>query len=160
MQFYPWIVIAHVIFVIVAFGAHGVSAFAMFQVKREPDRARLAALLDLSASTIGVFGIALLVALVLGIVAAAIGDFFGKLWPWVSVAVLFVAAGVMTPLAQIPMGRVRIALGLPVRGKPSGAPGSDADVAAARAALRPELVALLGVAGIVVLVWLMVAKPF
>ena len=160
MQFYPWLVIAHVSFVIVAFGAHGVSAFAMFQVKRESDRARLAPLLDLSASTIGVFGIALLVAVILGIIAAAIGEFFGKLWPWVSIAVLFVAAGVMTPLAQIPMGRVRIALGLPVRGKSHGAPGSDADVAAARAALRPELVAILGVGALAVLVWLMVAKPF
>jgi hypothetical protein len=160
MQFYPWVVIGHVIFVIIAFGAHGVSAFAMFRIKRETDRTRLTALLELSESTIGVFGIALLIALVLGIVAAVIGDFFGKLWPWASIVVLVVAAGIMTPFAQIPMGRVRIALGMPVRGRPAVPPASDADLAAARAALRPELVATLGVAAIGVLVWLMVAKPF
>jgi hypothetical protein len=58
------------------------------------------------------------------------------------------------------MGRVRIALGMPVRGRPAVPPASDADLAAARAALRPELVATLGVLAIAVLVWLMVAKPF
>lgn len=33
MDLYPWIVIGHVVAVIVSFGAHGVSAFAMFRVK-------------------------------------------------------------------------------------------------------------------------------
>jgi hypothetical protein len=157
---YPWVVIAHVVFVIIAFGAHGASAFAMVRVKQEPDRARLTALLELSESTLGVFFISMLVALILGIVAAIMGNYFGQLWPWVSIVLLFVIAGLMTPLAQAPMGRVRLALGLPVRGKAGGTPGSDADLAAARAGLQPELVAILGVAAIAVLVWLMVAKPF
>jgi hypothetical protein len=159
-QMYSGVVIGHVIFVILAFAAHGVSAFAMFRVKREPDRARLTALLDLSESSVGVFAITLLIALILGIVAAAMGDFFGKLWPWASIVVLVVAGGLMTPLAQLPMSRVRIALGLPVRGKPAGPAASDAELAAARARLQPELVAVLGVAAIALLVWLMVAKPF
>ena len=37
MEFYPWVVVGHVFFVILAFMAHGVSAFSMFQAKREPD---------------------------------------------------------------------------------------------------------------------------
>lgn len=157
---YGWVVIAHVVLVIVAFGAHGVSAFAMFRVKREPDRARLTALLELSESTLGAFMIAILLALVTGIVAAVMGDHFGRLWTWTSIVLLVVVAGLMTPLAQIPMGRVRIALGLPVRGKPAGQPASEADLAAARATLRPEVAAVVGVAGITLLVWLMEAKPF
>ena len=59
MVFYPWVVIAHVVFVILAFGAHGVSAFAMFRVKRETDRARIGAVLDLSTTALVAAGIGL-----------------------------------------------------------------------------------------------------
>ena len=71
-------VVAHVFFVIVAFGAHGVSAFTMFRVKNEPDRVRAAAVLDLSTVALLAAGIGLLVAVVLGIVAAAMGGHFGR----------------------------------------------------------------------------------
>ena len=62
------------------------------------------------------------------------------------------------------MGRVRKALGMRT-GKPSGwEPASmllaDAEVAGARAALKPELTAVIGVAALVVIIWMMVAKPF
>ena len=71
MDLYPWVVIGHVVFVILAFGAHGVSAFTMFRVKAEPDRTRAAAVLDLSTVALVAAGIGLLVAVLLGIVAAA-----------------------------------------------------------------------------------------
>ena len=73
MEFYPWVVVGHVVFVILAFGAHGVSAFAMFRVKAEPDRARAAAVLDLSTVALAAAGIGLVVAVLLGIVAAVMG---------------------------------------------------------------------------------------
>jgi len=157
---YPWVVIAHVVFVILAFGAHGVSAFAIYRVRAEPDRARLAALLDLSTTAVQAATVGLALALMLGIVAAVMGNYFSQWWPWVSIVVLVGVSMAMTPLAMNPMSRVRIALGLPSRGRPAGTPGSDADVAAARLALKPHLVTLVGVVGIAVLVWLMVAKPF
>jgi hypothetical protein len=157
---YPWVVIGHVAFVILAFGAHGVSAFAMFRVKAEPDRAKLAALLDLSQSALLATTVSLFIALVLGIVAAVMGNFFSQWWPWVSIVLLIGVAIAMTPLAMNPMSRVRMALGMPTRGKPAQPAGSDADVAAARAGLQPMLVATIGVVAIAVLVWLMFAKPF
>ena len=164
MDWYPWVVVVHVVAVIVSFGAHGVSAFAMFRVRSEPDRARLAALLDLSTMSVGVMSVGLLVALVTGIVAAVMGSHFSRTWPWVSIGVIIAIIAVMTPLAASPMSAVRAALGMPIRGDKKGAPprtpASDADLAAARAALRPELIAVLGTAAIVVLVWLMVVKPF
>jgi hypothetical protein len=67
-------------------------------------------------------------------------------------------------MAANPMGGVRKALGQSVRGDKAGdpprQPASDADLAAAQARLRPELVATIGVVGLVVLVWLMEFKPF
>ena len=164
MQFYPWVVLAHVVLVIVAFGAHGVSAYSMFAARKEPDRVRLGAVLDLSGRSLNLAGWGLLAAVLLGILAAIIGGHFGRLWPWASIVLVVLIFLTMTPMAATPMGGVRKALGQPVRGDKAGdpprQPASDADLAAAQARLRPELVAIIGVVGIVVLVWLMEFKPF
>ena len=164
MDVYPWVVIAHVFFVIIAFGAHGTSAFAMLQARREGDRARLAAVLDLSQASLGLAGVALILAVLLGIAAAIIGGHFSRLWPWAAIAGVVVTFGVMTPLGANPMSDLRKSLGLPGRGdkpgQPSRLPGSNADVEAAQARLRPDLLSVIGIGAVAVLAWLMEAKPF
>jgi hypothetical protein len=164
MDIYPWVVIAHVFFVIVAFGAHGTSAFAIFQAKRETDRARLAGVLDLSGSSLIMAGITLILAVLLGIWAAIIRGHFSQLWPWASIAIVVVVFAIMTPLGASPMSRLRQALGLPSRADQKGAgpppPADDAALRAAQAKLQPELLAIVGVAAIAILVWLMEVKPF
>lgn len=163
MDFYPWVVVAHVFFVIIAFGAHGTSAYAMFQAKRETDRARLAAVLDLSGSSLALAGVALILAVVLGIVAAIMGNHFSRLWPWASIGVVVLVFVVMTPIGANPMSRLRSALGQPSRndkGAPPPPPASDAEVRAAQASLKPELLATVGIVAIAILVWLMELKPF
>ena len=117
---YPWIVIAHVFFVIIAFGAHGVSAFASFRIKASSDRAELKTLLDLSQSSLVVAGVALLVAILLGIWAAVMGGHFSRTWPWSAIVVLVVVVITMTPLAANPMREMRAALG--IGNDKSGAP--------------------------------------
>jgi uncharacterized membrane protein len=161
MDLYPWIVIAHVFFVIIAFGAHGASAFTMLRLRTTADRGQVGALLDLSAQALTTAGIALLVVIVLGIWAAIMGGHFGRAWPWVSIVVLIVVAGAMTPLAAGPMREMRAALG---QGRDkSGAPlvpGTDAELDAAKARLRPEATMAIGIIGLLLLVWLMEGKPF
>jgi hypothetical protein len=161
MDLYPWIVIAHVFFVILAFGAHGASAFAIFRVKTATDRAELRTLLDLSGTSLIVAGIALLLAILLGIWAAIMGGHFSRAWPWVSIGVLVVVVIAMTPLAANPMRELRAVLG--IGNDKSGAPlqaGTDDQLVAANAKLRPEATMVVGVVGIALLVWLMEGKPF
>ena len=161
MEIYPWIVIGHVFFVILAFGAHGVSAFSVFRVKATSDRAELRTLLDLSATSLVVAGITLLIAIGLGIWAAIVGGHFSRLWPWAAIGVVVVITGAMTPLAANPMRATRAALG--IGNDKSGAPlppGSDADIAAAKSKLRPEATMVIGIIGLALLVWLMEGKPF
>lgn len=160
MDLYPWIVVAHVFAVIAAFGAHGVSAFAMVGVKRESERPKIAALLELSSTALLIAGITLLIAVILGIAAAAMHGYFSRLWPWVSIVVVVVIWFAMTPLAAGPMIAIRRIIGAPIRGKIEGEPGSDDELVAARARLRPELVWTVGLTGILVLIWLMEMKPF
>jgi hypothetical protein len=114
LNLYGWVVVAHVSAVILAFAAHGVSMFAMYRIRTETDRSRIAAILDLSSDSLTVAGIGLLAAVVLGIIAAIIGGHFSRFWPWASIIVLVVAAGSMTPLADAPMTRIRHVLGRPV----------------------------------------------
>jgi uncharacterized membrane protein SirB2 len=161
MDLYPWVVMAHVFFVILAFGAHGVSAFSIFRVRAASDRAELRTLLDLSATSLIVSGIALLAAVLIGVWAAISGGHFSRLWPWAAIVVVVVVAVAMTPFAPNPMREIRAALG--IGNDKSGAPlqpGSDADVAVAKAKLRPEATLIIGVVGLALLVWLMEGKPF
>ena len=161
MEIYPWIVIGHVFFVILAFGAHGVSAFTVFRVRAAKDRTELRTLLDLSATALTIAGITLLVAISLGIWAAIIGGHFARLWPWAAIGVVIVVTMAMTPLAANPMRATRVALG--IGSDKSGAalvPGSDADVTAAISKLHPEATMIIGIVGLALLVWLMEGKPF
>ncbi len=164
MSLYGWLVFVHVISALVFILGHGVSAFVVFRVRGESDRARLAALLDLSAQSLTVAGIGLLVALVSGIVAAINGDHFAHFWPWASIIVLVVVGGLMTPVAAIPLAHVRRGIGQPLAAdRKQGVtpdPVSDDELAALRARVRPELTAAIGLGGLALLVWMMEAKPF
>jgi hypothetical protein len=164
MDLYGWVVYGHIIAVILSFAAHGVSAFVMFRVRTERDRTRLSAILDLSSSALTAAGIGLLVAVILGIAAAVMGGHFAKFWPWASIVVLVVVFGSMTPLAAIPLNKLRAVLAVAepgdISGRAVGAAGTDDELAAALAVIRPEIPAVIGVAGIVILAWLMRAKPF
>jgi hypothetical protein len=165
MESYPLVVTGHVFFVVVALGAHGASALAMVAVQREADRARLAAILDLSVRAFSVASVALAAAVLLGIAATIMGNHGGRLWVWVSIGVLVALMVLMGPLAGRPMNRVRRALGLRFERNGPGAdpdhlPLSDGELDSARAALRPGLVASVGLGGTFLLIWLMEAKPW
>ena len=163
MDLYPWVVVIHVVAIFLFVLGHGVSSYAMFKVKAETDRARLAALLDLSATSLLTTLTTLIVALVAGIAAGIMGGHFGRWWIWISLVLLIAVGGVMTPLAAIPMNAVRATLGLRRAGDSKSEPpppAGDGELAAARAALRPQLVAALGISAIAVIIWLMEVKPF
>ncbi|HEX9550432.1 MAG TPA: hypothetical protein VF971_04995, partial [Candidatus Limnocylindrales bacterium] len=121
-------------------------------------------ILDLSSSALTAAGILLLITVVLGITAAIMGGHFAKFWPWAAIIVLVIAFGSMTPLAAIPMNKVRAVLAVAkpgdISGRPVGTSGTDEELTVALAAIRPEVPAVIGVAAIVLLAWLMRAKPF
>ena len=160
-----WIVFIHIVG---AFGfvlSHGASAFVAFRVRAERDPAKIGALLDLSASTLGLMYTSLLVVFVAGILAAIVGGYFnGRFWPWAAIVVLVLVAGAMYPLATEYYVRVRQAVGAKTgREKPGDSPVAQLDAAGLAALLdnrRPEAIAAVGVIGLLVLLWLMVLKPF
>ena len=159
-----WIVFLHVVGVFAFVAGHGVSIAVLFRIKQERDQARLAAYLDLSAWSLNIAGIGLLILLVAGIVAGIVAGDFGHLWLWVSIVLFVVIAALMTPFGGIPLTKVRVALGQRTRGLKPTDPSPVAlpmeQVVPLLDALRPEILAFIGGGGFLVILWLMKFKPF
>ncbi len=155
---------AHVVGVIIFVVAHAVSAYVLIRIQSENDPDKLRSLLGWSSRSLGVAGIGLAIWFLAGLLAGFSGNWWtsGRLWIWAALAVAIVVTGVMTPLGRMYLNRVREALGIDSKtGMQIAGAGYDATaLQAARASGRPWLLATIGLGGLVILFWLMLAKPF
>ena len=162
--YYGWIVFLHVAAAFLFAAGHGVTMYVAFAARREKDRARLASLLDLSGVALAGAGIGLLVLFIAGILAGVVAGSWDRAWIWVSL-VLFIAISLaMTPIGGAWFNKLRVALGQRTRSfKPADAdpvPVSDGELAALQASRVPEQLLLIGGGGFLVILYLMMFKPF
>jgi len=161
---YRWVLYVHILGTLLFLLAHGGSASAAFRLRRETERSRLAALLDLSSASVGVMYISLLALLVAGVVLGFMGKWWSQGWLWTSLVVLVLTAVAMYLRSSMPLNRVRKAAGLPYfdgrRGQPAGEPAADEGLRAAVAGVRPAEIAATGLLPIALILWLMLFKPF
>lgn len=159
----------HVLAVVVFLAAHVVSMVIGFRVRPGRDKAQVRRWLDISLRSVIVAYLALLVVLISGIMAGIAGAWFtsGRWWIWASLVLLILIAGVMFPLGSKPLMRVRWTVGAKLNMNPGRiakefgeAPPTEADYTAALAAWNPWVPLTIGVVGLVLLLWLMLAKPF
>lgn len=160
----PWIVFIHVAAAFIFAAGHGVTMYVAFALRRETDRTRMATLLDISAWALGSAGIAVLVVFLDGILAGIVGNHWGSGWLWVSL-VLFIVIGVaMTPIGGAWFNKLRVALGQRTRslkpGDPDPVPVSDGELAALQVSRVPEALLAIGGGGFLVILYLMMFKPF
>lgn len=160
----PWIVFLHVAGAFMFAAGHGVSLAVAVRLRSEQDRGRMAALLDLSAWSLILGGIGMLILLVTGIVAGIVAGSFGRAWIWVSLVAFLVIGGLMTPLGGNYFRQVRAAIGMRAPNakpeEPDPVPASDAELAALLASPRPTQLLAIGGIGFFVILWLMMFKPF
>ena len=163
MDFYPWVVLVHVAAAFVFAFSHGVSAFASFRMRGERDPLKIRALLELSSMTLGTMYAAFAVLLVAGIAAGIMRGWFAMGWIWAAIGVLLAVSIAMYVLATRYYAAVRIAVGLEAYGAPKGTPpraASPEELARLLDTRRPEAIAVVGIVGLLVILWLMVLKPF
>jgi hypothetical protein len=158
---YPWLRYIHVA---AAFGlafAHGVSAYAAFAIRGTRDRGKLVGLLELSGTALGLFYLSLLTLLVAGIVTGLVIGW--RNWMWAAIGLLLVVVIGMYAMATRYYAQIRTALGLPAQGTRKDAvltPASDAELDALLNSRRPEQLTALGVIGFLLILYLMMFKPF
>ena len=154
---YSWIVFLHVAG---AFGfllAHGVSVAVLLRLRTERKRDRITTLLDLSSSSMTGFYASIVVLLAAGTLAGFIGNWWRMVWIWASLGLFLAIAAAMYPLATAYLRRVRAAVGK----RPSGAPmASDEEIDEVLGSGRPVLIAVIGFGGLLVILWMMMFKPF
>jgi hypothetical protein len=164
MNLYPWVILLHIIGAFMFAASHGVAIWMAMQLSRERDRVRMAALLDLSAASLGGLYVGLVLLLIGGIWGGLIGNWFASLWIWAALVLLIAITVVMYLVATPYFRSLRAAIGIKSEYGPKDAPYPvalpDAEVAALAARSPVALLAVVGVGGLVIILWLMVVKPF
>ena len=154
---YQWWVFIHLVGVLGFLLAHGVSVGVLFSLRRERDPTRIRALLQLSGQTTAAFYWSFLVLLGGGLAAATWGHWWSSGWPWIALGVLFGIMVMMLVLAKPYYERIRRLMAIQAAG--GGAVG-EADIEAAASGPVPVVIAAVGAAGLVGIIYLMVLKPF
>ena len=161
---YEWILLIHILSAFIFAFIHGASTKVIFRLRRESDPARLSALLDLSGSQLGWLYSSLLVMLASGIGVTYLGNWWRGIWVWLSLVLLVLMVPGMYGLATLPFNRLRKALGMPYSEKnkpqPAAEPAGSEEIAVKLASLRPWLTGVFGYGGLVLILILMVLKPF
>src|SRR5438445_634824 len=144
--------------------AHGVSAGVALRLREERELPRIQALLDLSnVATQGLY-IRLVILLIGGITAAFMAGLWGRGWIWAAIALLVALIAFMYVRATPYYGAVRRAAGLGyyIIGKGGGGPEpvNTGDLGRLLGSSRATELTAVGTIGLLLIVWLMVMKPF
>jgi len=163
---YQRLVFAHILGVFGFLLAHGTAAAVTFALQRQREVERVRVLLDLSRGVTMVANVSLLVLLAAGITAGFMGNWWGQGWIWASLG-LFILIGVtMTLLGSRPLNRIRqlVHAGNPSRSETISHSSLDTSaekqLAVLLAATHPWLLTVIGGGGLVLILWLMMFKPF
>jgi hypothetical protein len=159
---YQWIVFAHVLGSFVFVLGHGASMIVAFRLRGQRDPARIRDLLAVSQIGTGVTYIGLVVLLVAGVAAGFVGAHWGRLWIWAALAILLVVTGMMYAVASPHYGRMRAAAGTPGYERHAASfrpPARPEDLPGLVDSPRPFFLALVGGAGLVGILYLMLFKP-
>ena len=161
---YEIVIFLHVVGVFVFLLAHGASNAVAFALRKERNMERVRALLMLSPSTFGMMYGGLLLILASGIIGGFMQSYWGQGWIWASLVLLIVIVVAMSVYVTPYYGNLRKAAGLPFMEKmkiqspqPSA---SDTELAQMLESPRAIHGALIGWAGLLVILALMMFKPF
>jgi uncharacterized membrane protein len=159
---YGWWVFLHILGAFAFAFGHGASGLAAFRIRATRDPAQVRMLLDLSSMALGVTYVGLLLLLIGGIAAGLAGDHFSSGWIWAALIILVLIIVAMYAMATPFYGQMRVAAGAKAK-DPKVDPNPVVDQAALDATAgsnRPAVLLAIGTIGFVLILWLMVIKPF
>lgn len=154
---YQWWVFLHIVGVFGFLLAHGVSVGVAFRLRRERDPHRINALLELSGSSIVLFNVSSIVLLVAGVVAGFLGHWWSQGWIWTALGILLATSVAMSVLARPFYKRIRLVADALAAGSEAV---TEEQFASVLRSPRPLVIAGVGFAALLVILWLMMFKPF
>ncbi len=156
-QFYSWFVVAHLVGLVLFTISHGASAFMAFRLRSERDPVVVESLLKVGQLSVGPMYLGLVLLSIGGLGAAAGANLWGAPWVIASIVVFIIVLVVMWAVASPYYMGLRKSLEARA---PDGRPAIEpAELTRQLDTRRPEILALVGTVGLLVLVWLMVIKP-
>jgi len=155
---YSWLVFAHLVGVFGFLMSHGVATFVAFRVRVEKNVTALRTLLALSGRSGTAMNVSLVV-LLAGGVSAAIVAHVSRGWPLAALVVLIVVSGLMSAFPGRQLRKIRVAAGFTGRIMVTGEAKPD-ELSASQSAFNPWFSVITGGAGLAIILWLMVLKPF
>lgn len=134
------------------------------RVRKERDPARIKALLELSYFWVGMVHLSMFVVIITGVIMGFIGRWWGTWWLWASIGVLIGLWVAMSILGTRYYDRVRLSVGAdPFYGPKKAtqsAPVNQEELEVILSSRRPVLLSVLGLGGLLIILWLMMFKPF
>ena len=156
-----WLVLTHVAAVLGLMLAHGVHATVMWRFRGEPDPERALAFFEVVPST-ALIRTLLAVVVLTGGAAAYARSSWGQGWIWTSLVLLAAIAEAMRRWGGGYYGLVQAAAEKAIADRAVD-PGSSvwqAEYDAARSSWHVIGVSVIGLGGLVIILWLMMLKPF
>lgn len=164
MTLVPWLKYLHILSALTFFLAHGASVAMAFKIRKETDFARMRAMLDLSASTIGVLFVSFIVMGLTGLITPFILNLWDRAWLWTAIGLMVIVAVQMGVMNERRYKHLRKLVGMPYMvGRnqlPAEEPASQSEVEAHLKKLRVEELVTVGYVIPMIVLWLMVFKPF
>lgn len=154
---YRWVVFIHVASAFGFFIIHGASINVAFRLRKEREPERIRGLLQLSSGTITLSYVFLGLLLAGGIVAGFMGEWWGQRWIWTALILLLLITGLMFPLGTLFYRKVSNVLSMAT---PSVREQVMAELDSLLSSPRPWILAVVGYGGLLVIMWLMMFKPF
>lgn len=162
---YSFVVFLHVLSVFIFLLSHGVSIVVFLMIRRQPSVERVRILMSLRNAVVPVMMIAFLVMILAGVAAAFIGNWWSRGWVWASIGVLVAIFLTMGFFGRTYFDGIQHML------QPAKNAQQKAQAAVA-VALRtqeltpvlrqshPRILSFVGLGGLVIILYLMMYKPF
>jgi hypothetical protein len=155
---FNWWKLLHLVGIFSFLICHGVSIFVLYRIRNvQLDRVKIAELISFSGQTTMPMYVSLLVLIVGGVGAGLTIEAFSKLWLWASIAILLITVGLMAAVASPYFKQITAACEV----RPSGVPRkADEELDALLHSRTASLITAIGSAGLAVILYLMIFKPW
>ena len=157
---YVWWLWAHIASVLAFVLSHGVSAGMGLDLRRQKSPEAVRAMTEASKNWTGVSYAFIVLILITGVSMGIQQNWWRFKWIWAAIVILILTMGAMAGMANR-YNRVRSAAGVQPaqRQRPQSAETPE-DLMSLVAAANPWPISVLGVVALLVILWLMVLKPF